>query len=65
MANVLVLYYSSWGHIEQPARAGAEGARDAGAQVAIRRVPVLVPAEVAQQVHYKVDQLTSHDWRPA
>jgi NAD(P)H dehydrogenase (quinone) len=56
MAKVLVLYYSTWGHIEQLARAEAEGARAAGAEVAIRRVPELVPLEVAQSAHYKLDQ---------
>lgn len=56
MAKVLVLYYSTWGHIEQLAHAEAEGARAAGAEVAIRRVPELVPLEVAQAAHYKLDQ---------
>ena len=53
MAKVLVLYYSSWGHIEQMANAVAEGARSAGATVDVKRVPELVPAEVAAQFHYK------------
>ena len=39
MAKVLVLYYSSWGHMEQMAKAAAEGAREAGADVTIKRVP--------------------------
>ena len=56
MAKVLVLYYSSWGHIEQMAYAAAEGAREAGAEVAVKRVPELVPAEIAQAAHYKTDQ---------
>jgi NAD(P)H dehydrogenase (quinone) len=56
MTKVLVLYYSSWGHIEQMAYAAAEGAREAGADVAVKRVPELVPAEVAQAAHYKTDQ---------
>jgi NAD(P)H dehydrogenase (quinone) len=56
MARVLVLYYSSWGHMEQMARAAAEGAREAGADVAIKRVPELVPEEVAKAAHYKLDQ---------
>ena len=56
MAKVLVLYYSSWGHIEQMAYAAAEGARAAGAEVVVKRVPELVPAEVAQNYHYKTDQ---------
>ena len=56
MAKVLVLYYSSWGHVEQMARAVAEGAHEAGAEVAVKRVPELVPEEVARQFHYKLDQ---------
>jgi len=56
MARVLVLYYSAHGHIEQMAEAVASGAREAGAQVDIRRVPELVPEEVAKKSHYKVDQ---------
>lgn len=56
MAKVLVLYYSTWGHIEQLAEAEAEGARSAGASVAIRRVPELVPAAVAKEAYYKLDQ---------
>lgn len=56
MAKVLVLYYSSWGHVEQMARAAAEGAREAGAEVTVKRVPELVPEAVARQSHYKLDQ---------
>ncbi len=56
MSKVLVLYYSSYGHIESMAAAEAEGARDAGAQVDIKRVPELVSAEVARNSHYKADQ---------
>ena len=56
MAKVLVLYYSSWGHVEQMAQAVAEGAREAGAEVSVKRVPELVPDEVAKQFHYKLDQ---------
>ena len=56
MAKVLVLYYSAYGHIEKMANAVAEGAREAGATVDIRRVPELVPAEVAKASHYKLDQ---------
>lgn len=56
MAKVLVLYYSSYGHIETMAQAVAEGAREAGAEVAIRRVPELVPADVAAKSHFKTDQ---------
>ncbi|HMB10020.1 NAD(P)H:quinone oxidoreductase [Saliniramus sp.] len=56
MARVLVLYYSSYGHIETMAGAVAEGAREAGADVTIKRVPELVPEEVAQPSGYKLDQ---------
>ena len=56
MTKVLVLYYSSYGHIEQMAYAAAEGVREAGAEAVVRRVPELVPAEVAQKSHFKVDQ---------
>jgi NAD(P)H dehydrogenase (quinone) len=57
MAKVLVLYYSSYGHIETMANAVAEGARSVeGCTVEIRRVPELVPEEVARNSHYKVDQ---------
>src|SRR5919205_2984888 len=56
MTKVLVLYYSAYGHIEAMADAVAEGAREAGAQVNVKRVPELVPAEVAKASHYKLDQ---------
>lgn len=56
MTKVLVLYYSSYGHIERMAAAVAEGAREAGAEVAIKRVPELVPEEIAEKSHFKLDQ---------
>ena len=56
MAKVLVLYYSSYGHIEQMAKAVAQGAREAQAEVVVKRVPELVPPEVAQRAGYKLDQ---------
>jgi len=56
MAKVLVLYYSAYGHIEAMANAVAEGARETGAQVDIKRVPELVPPDVAKASHYKLDQ---------
>ena len=56
MAKVLILYYSSYGHIERMAEAAAEGAREAGAQVDVKRVPELVPEEVARKSGYKLDQ---------
>ncbi len=56
MAKILVLYYSSWGHMEQMANAAAEGAKEAGADVTIKRVPELVPEAVAKAAYYKLDQ---------
>lgn len=56
MAKVLVLYYSAYGHIETMANAVAEGARSAGATVDVKRVPELVPEDVAKASYYKVDQ---------
>jgi NAD(P)H dehydrogenase (quinone) len=56
MSKVLVLYYSSYGHIETMAEAVAEGARGAGASVDVKRVPELVPEEVAKAGHFKLDQ---------
>lgn len=56
MAKVLVLYYSTYGHIEKMAEAMAEGARRGGAIVDIRRVPETVPEEIARKAHFKLDQ---------
>jgi NAD(P)H dehydrogenase (quinone) len=56
MAKVLVLYYSAYGHIEAMANAVAEGAREVGAQVDIKRVAELVPEEIARKSHYKLHQ---------
>lgn len=56
MTKVLVLYYSSYGHIEQMAAAIADGVRDAGAEVAIKRVSELVPEDVARSQNFKLDQ---------
>lgn len=56
MAKVLVLYYSSYGHCETMANAIADGARSAGAEVDVKRVPETVPREVAEKSHYKLDQ---------
>ncbi len=57
MAKILVLYYSSYGHIETMARAVAEGAGGVdGCQCDMRRVPELVPADVAAASGVKVDQ---------
>lgn len=57
MAKVLVLYYSSYGHVETMAEAVAEGVRSVdGCTVDVKRVPELVPEEVAAAAHIKVDQ---------
>ena len=56
MPKVLVLYYSAYGHIEAMANAVAEGAREAGATVDIKRVPETAPLEVAKAAHFKLDQ---------
>jgi len=56
MANILVLYYSSYGHIETMAHAVAEGARALGHAADIKRVAELVPEEIARSSRYKLDQ---------
>jgi NAD(P)H dehydrogenase (quinone) len=56
MTKVLVLYYSAYGHIEQMAYAVAEGAKSTGAHVDVKRVPELVPEEVAKKSGFKLDQ---------
>ena len=56
MTKVLVLYYSSYGHIETMAAAVAEGVRQAGAAVEVKRVPELVPETAAKRSGYKVEQ---------
>ncbi|MCX2722743.1 NAD(P)H:quinone oxidoreductase [Roseibium salinum] len=56
MTKILVLYYSSYGHTETMAGAVAEGARETGADVVLKRVPELVPDEVAEKSGYKTDQ---------
>jgi NAD(P)H dehydrogenase (quinone) len=57
LAKILVLYYSSWGHVEKMAYAAAEGAKSvAGTEVVVKRVPDLVPEDVQKQFHYKTDQ---------
>lgn len=69
MPRVLVLFYSSYGHTESMAKAVADGARAAGAEVTLARVPELVPAEVAAASGYRasdvpvatVDDLAKHD----
>jgi NAD(P)H dehydrogenase (quinone) len=56
MARILVLYYSAYGHIEKMAQAVAEGARQAGATVDIKRVPETAPEHIAKAAHFKLDQ---------
>jgi NAD(P)H dehydrogenase (quinone) len=57
MSKILVLYYSSYGHIEAMAEAQAAGAaRVAGTKVTVKRVPELAPAEVAKAAGFKLDQ---------
>ena len=57
MPRILVLYHSTYGHVEAMAEAVAEGARSVeGAVVDIRRVPELVPEELARKSGYKLDQ---------
>jgi NAD(P)H dehydrogenase (quinone) len=56
MSKVLVLYYSTYGHIETMANAVAEGARAAGATVDVKRVPETVPEAIAKPAHFKLDQ---------
>lgn len=56
MAKVLILYYSSYGHVETLAQAIAEGARSTGAEVAVKRVPELMSEAAAKASHFKLDQ---------
>jgi NAD(P)H dehydrogenase (quinone) len=57
MTRILVLYYSMYGHVETLAKAVAEGARSVeGIEVAVKRVPELVPEEVARKAGAKLDQ---------
>ena len=56
MPKVLILYYSAYGHIETMAEAVADGARAAGADVDIKRVPELVPPDIAKAAHFKLEQ---------
>jgi NAD(P)H dehydrogenase (quinone) len=57
MSRGLLLYHSTYGHIEAMANAVAEGARQANAHVDTKRVPELVPDEIARRPRYKLDQL--------
>jgi NAD(P)H dehydrogenase (quinone) len=59
MTKVLVLYHSTYGHIEQMAHAVAEGVRASGAEATVKRVPELVPDELAKKSGFKLDQKAS------
>jgi NAD(P)H dehydrogenase (quinone) len=57
VSSILVLYYSSFGHIEAMAHAQAEGAgRVAGTRVVVKRVPETVPTELAKTYGYRLEQ---------
>jgi NAD(P)H dehydrogenase (quinone) len=56
MSKVLILYYSSYGHIEKMAEAVAAGVRETGATAEIKRVPETAPEQVAKAAHFKLDQ---------
>lgn len=57
MSRILVLYHSSYGHVEEMAHAVAEGARQGGSEVAVKRVPETVSPEIAQSSGFKLDQV--------
>jgi NAD(P)H dehydrogenase (quinone) len=58
MARVLILYYSTYGHLEKMALAAAEGARSVPrTEVTVKRVPELMPPEVARASGAKLDQV--------
>ncbi len=56
MSKVLVLYYSSYGHVETMAHSIAEGVRATGVEAVVKRVPELVPEEAARAHHFKLEQ---------
>jgi NAD(P)H dehydrogenase (quinone) len=56
MTKVLVLYYSAYGHVEAMASAEAEGVRAGGGEAFVKRVPELVPLDVAKKSGFKLDQ---------
>ena len=56
MPKVLVLYYSTYGHIEKMAHAVAEGVRAGGLEADVKRVPELVPEDVAKAHYFKTEQ---------
>lgn len=56
MSKILILYYSSYGHIEKMAYAVAQCVHEAGGEAVVKRVPELVPEEIAKKSHFKLDQ---------
>ncbi len=56
MAKILVLYYSSYGHIERLAEEVAAGVRAAGSEATVKRVPETVPEDIARKSGFKLDQ---------
>lgn len=56
MTKTLILYYSSYGHIETMAEAIADGVRSEGGEAVIKRVPETAPEAVAKAAHFKLDQ---------
>lgn len=56
MTKILILYYSTYGHIETMAQAAVEGVREAGGEPVLKRVPELMPEEVARKAGAKLDQ---------
>lgn len=55
MARILVLYYSSYGHISTMAEAVAAGIRDAGHDAEIRRVPETAPQEIVENFGFQTN----------
>jgi len=56
LAKILVLYYSSYGHIERLAEEVAAGVRAAGSEATVKRVPETVPEDIARKSGFKLDQ---------
>ncbi|MHB1951923.1 MAG: NAD(P)H:quinone oxidoreductase [Acidiferrobacteraceae bacterium] len=57
MSRILILYYSTWGHVETMAQAVAEGCRSVtGTQIEVKRVPEVMSPEVLREIHAKTDQ---------
>jgi NAD(P)H dehydrogenase (quinone) len=57
MSRILIVYYSTWGHVETMAQMVAEGARSVqGVNVTVKRVPEVMPPDTLQEIHAKTDQ---------